>query len=49
MITKEKLTERLQLIEADLKNMHVNYNALAGAKAEVEHWLKQLEIDSVKE
>lgn len=44
-MNKEELLRRLQLVDMDLQQTTANYNALLGAKSEINHWLKQLEQD----
>lgn len=42
-MNKEELSRRLQLVEMDLQQTTANYNALLGAKSEINFWIKSLE------
>lgn len=42
---KEELQKRLQLVEMDLQQTTANYNALLGAKSEINFWLAKLQME----
>lgn len=46
-MNKEELLRRLQLVEMDIQQTTANYNALLGAKSEINFWLKSLEQQEV--
>lgn len=45
MITREMLTERLELLEAEKVQMQANLNAYEGAIQDIKHWLEVLDAE----
>lgn len=48
-MNKEELQKRLHLVEMDLQQTTANYNALLGAKSELNFWLKRLQMEEAQQ